>query len=206
MKIKAVCIGEPEALDGVRHRTGIFKRPVAGPVPVGPEGFEGDHIGDHANHGGVDQAVYLEGSISLDWWEAELGVPYRAGMLGENLVIEGLDNRLVLAGDRFVIGDVVLEATSCRIPCNTFARRMQDPKFVRRYRKAARPGVYCRVIAPGTIAAGETVDYRRFEGARVPLPEMMEKYGRKLSPEDRTRYLAAPVHWKLRRALEEQAD
>ena len=197
MKIGAVCIGEPKTLDGVRHRTGIFKRPVAGSVLVGPKGVEGDHIGDHANHGGVDQAVYLEGTISLNWWAAELGVPYRAGTFGENLVVEGLDNRLVLAGDRFVIGNVILEVTSCRIPCNTFARRMEDPKFVRRYRKAARPGVYCRVIAPGTITAGQAVEYRRFEGPEVPLPEMMENFGRKLSPEDKARYLAAPIHWKL---------
>ncbi|WP_319517759.1 MOSC domain-containing protein [uncultured Martelella sp.] len=206
MKIRDVCIGETATLDGVRHRTGIFKRPVAGPVQVGPEGFDGDHIGDRRNHGGIDQAVYIEGSVSLDWWEDELGVPYQSGMFGENLVVEGLDNRMVLVGDRFVIGDVVLEVTSCRIPCNTFARRMEDPKFVRRYRQAARPGVYCRVIASGTIAAGQAIDYHRFEGTRVPLPEMMENYGRKLSPQDKARYLAAPVHWKLRKELERQAD
>nr|WP_272212775.1 MOSC domain-containing protein [Marinicella sp. W31]MDC2878693.1 MOSC domain-containing protein [Marinicella sp. W31] len=206
MKIAALCIGAPEVTDGVSHSTGIFKRPVAGLVRVGTEGIVGDHIGDRENHGGVDQSVYLEGSISLDWWEKELGFPYQPGMFGENLVVEGLDNREVIVGDRFIIGDLVLEVTSCRIPCNTFARRMDDPKFVKRYWQAARPGVYCRVITAGEIADGRAVEYRRFEGARVPLPEMMVNFGRKLAPEDRARYLAAPVHWKLRRELEGQSD
>jgi MOSC domain-containing protein YiiM len=102
-------------------------------------------------------------------------------------------------------GEVILEATSCRIPCATFAARMNDPKFVKRYTRAARPGIYCRVISNGIVEAGMPVDHRPFSGARVTMPEMMETFGRRLSAADRSRYLAAPIHYKLRDLLEAQA-
>ncbi len=205
MKILAVCRGSAERLPGKSYRTGIFKHAVAGGVMIDAEGLVGDAICNRKHHGGVDQAVYLEGSASLDWWASEFGHPVEPGTFGENLVIEGLDNRDVAVGDRFMTGGVILEATSCRIPCATFAARMNDPKFVKRYTRAARPGIYCRVISNGIVEAGMPVDHRPFSGARVTMPEMMETFGRRLSAADRSRYLAAPIHYKLRDLLEAQA-
>ncbi|MGR9170091.1 MOSC domain-containing protein [Rhizobium sp. KDH_Rht_773_N] len=205
MKILAVCRGSAERLPGKSYRTGIFKHAVAGGVMIDAEGLVGDAICNRKHHGGVDQAVYLEGSASLDWWASQFGHPVEPGTFGENLVIEGLDNRDVAVGDRFMTGEVILEATSCRIPCATFAARMNDPKFVKRYTRAARPGIYCRVISNGIVEAGMPVDHRPFSGARVTMPEMMETFGRRLSAADRSRYLAAPIHYKLRDLLEAQA-
>jgi MOSC domain-containing protein YiiM len=205
MKILAVCRGSAERLPGKSYRTGIFKHAVAGGVMIDAEGLVGDAICNRKHHGGVDQAVYLEGSASLDWWASQFGHPVEPGTFGENLVIEGLDNRDVAVGDRFMTGEVILEATSCRIPCATFAARMNDPKFVKRYTRAARAGIYCRVISNGIVEAGMPVDHRPFSGARVTMPEMMETFGRRLSAADRSRYLAAPIHYKLRDLLEAQA-
>ncbi|WP_221148647.1 MOSC domain-containing protein [Rhizobium sp. NZLR8] len=205
MKILALCIGNPERLAGKSYKTGIFKHAVNGAVMIDAEGLVGDAICNSKHHGGVDQAVYLEGSVCLDWWARELGHPINLGTFGENLVIEGLDNRQVAVGDRFMTGELVLEVTSCRIPCATFAARMNDPKFVKRYTQAGRPGIYCRVIANGIVEAGLPVAYAPFSGARVTMPEMMETFGRQLSVEDRQRYLSAPIHYKLRSMLAAQS-
>jgi len=202
MKILAVCRGAAERLPGKSYKTGIFKHAVSGGVMIDTEGLVGDAICNRKHHGGVDQAVYLEGSVSLDWWAKELGHPVEPGTFGENLVIEGLDNRDVAVGDRFMTGELILEVTSCRIPCATFAARMNDPKFVKRYTTAARPGIYCRVRSNGIVEAGMPVDYRPFPDVRVTMPEMMETFGRQLSAVDRKRYLAAPIHHKLRAMLE----
>jgi MOSC domain-containing protein YiiM len=107
-------------------------------------------------------------------------------------------------GDRFIAGDLVLEVTSARIPCATFSARMGDPTFVKRYTKAGRPGIYCRVIRGGTATAGEAIEWLPFADERVTMPEMMATFGRRLSPDDRARYLAAPIHYKLRDALQAQ--
>ncbi|WP_179869670.1 MOSC domain-containing protein [Rhizobium chutanense] len=204
MKILALCTGNPERLAGKNYKTGIFKHAVNGAVMIDTEGLVGDAICNRKHHGGVDQAVYIEGSLTLDWWSRELRRPYEPGTFGENLVISGLDNRDVAVGDRFVSGDLTLEVTSCRMPCATFAARMADPKFVKRYTAAARPGLYCRVISGGVAEAGTPVEHQPFSGEKVTMPELMKTFGRQLSEVDRARYLAAPIHYKLRAILEAQ--
>ncbi|MDE1995318.1 MAG: MOSC domain-containing protein, partial [Rhizobiaceae bacterium] len=139
MKILAVCVGAAEKLPGKSYKTGINKHAVGGAVMIDAEGILGDAICNSDYHGGRDQAVLIEGSLTLAWWESELGYPLQPGTFGENLVIEGLDNRAVAVGDRFVAGDLILEVTSARIPCATLAAKMGDPKFVKRYTKAGRP-------------------------------------------------------------------
>ncbi|OJF93982.1 MOSC domain-containing protein [Pararhizobium antarcticum] len=201
MSILAVCTGSAERLPGKSYKTGIFKHPVETPVMVDRQGLIGDAICNRKHHGGVDQAIYGMGSIDLDWWSAELGDSLVPGTFGENLVIEGVDSRSISVGDRFATGHILLEVTSTRIPCATFAARMRDPGFAKRFYKAARPGFYCRVLKEGSVQAGEAVTYAPFSGDRICMPEMLETYGRNLSGADRARYLAAPIHHKLRAKL-----
>ncbi len=201
MKILAVCLGRPEVLPGKKYKTGINKLAIQGPVMVDAEGLVGDAILNRKHHGGVDQAVYIQGSLDIDWWSRELGRELHYGMFGENLVIEDLESQRLAAGDRFAIGEILLEITSPRMPCATFAAHMGDPKIVKRYTEAARPGAYARVLKGGMVEAGQPVVYTPYTGERVTMQDMMATYGRKLSETDRARYLSAPVHYKTRDAI-----
>ena len=205
MKIISVNIGTAQKLPGkTSGKSGIFKSPVEGPVMVDAEGLVGDAIINRKHHGGVDQAIYIEGSSDLAWWSAELGYPVAPGLFGENLIMEGLDNQSIAVGDRFQCGNVVLEVTSARLPCSTFAARMEDKFFVKRYTQANRPGAYCRVLVGGTIQSGMDVTYTPYTGERISMMELMATYKTKLSPEVRQRYLSAPIHYKLRDEIKEQ--
>jgi MOSC domain-containing protein YiiM len=73
MKILAVCIGNAEKLPGKSYKTGIYKAPLRQRADRSTEGLVGDAICNRKHHGGVDQAVYVEGSLTLDWWSKELG-------------------------------------------------------------------------------------------------------------------------------------
>ncbi|MDZ7872248.1 MAG: MOSC domain-containing protein [Rhizobium sp.] len=201
MKILAVCLGRPEILPGKKYKTGINKLAIQGPIMVDAEGLVGDAILNRKHHGGVDQAVYIEGSIDLDWWQAELGRDLPYGTFGENLVIEGLESAMLAAGDRLAIGEVLLEVTSARMPCATFAAKMGEPTIVKRYTRAARPGAYARVLQGGMVEAGQAVAFTPWSGDRVTMREMMATFGRRLSDADRARYMAAPVHYKVRDAI-----
>ena len=203
MKILAVCRGSAEILPGKKYKTGINKMAVNGPVMVDARGIVGDAICNGELHGGEEQAVYIEGAETLAWWAGELGHPLEPGTFGENLVIEGIDNRDIAVGDRFIAGDVVLEVTSTRIPCATFAAKMNDPKFPRRYMKAGRAGAYARVLSGGILQVGQAVDYRPFAGERITMPELMASYGKKLEGAERDRYLATPLHAKIRAFLDD---
>ncbi|NGO65057.1 MOSC domain-containing protein [Rhizobium daejeonense] len=202
MKVLAVCRGAAETLAGLRYKSGINKTSVGGPVMVDAQGIVGDRICNRRHHGGIDQAIYIEGSLTLDWWGEELGRPLPAGTFGENLVIDGLDNRDVAVGDRLYVGDIALEVTAPRIPCATFAAKMGDPKFVRRYAAALRPGIYCRVIAGGMLEAGEPVTYQSYDGPHVLLPALMVAIANRPDDTTRERLLEAPLAHRFRAMLE----
>ena len=54
-----------------RVSTAIGKKPVEGPVAVGPLGLEGDEQADPTVHGGLDKAVYAYPVEHLPFWQAQ---------------------------------------------------------------------------------------------------------------------------------------
>jgi MOSC domain-containing protein YiiM len=196
MHLLSVNVGRPEVIPGHKAPTGICKRPVAGPVNVGPYGLEGDAIMDTKNHGGLDQAVYLYGEPDYAHFEKALGRTLPHGLFGENLTVSGLESAGFNIGDRLTIGDVVLEVTCPRNPCATFAARMGDPHWVKYFLAAGRLGIYGRVLQTGAVALGMPVKLTRFAGPPVPVNELSRDY-KNPSP-DRMRYLLqAPIHREL---------
>ncbi|MEM1176120.1 MAG: MOSC domain-containing protein, partial [Pseudomonadota bacterium] len=149
---------------GETLETGIVKRPLAGEVPITVSGVGGDKIADPRYHGGPDQAVYAYSLGDYDWWHAETGREFTAGLFGENLTIAGLPTHLSI-GDRLLIGTVVLEATGPRIPCSKLAAVMDDERFPFLFRQAERPGCYFRVLSEGAVSAGDVVEFSPIDGA-----------------------------------------
>jgi MOSC domain-containing protein YiiM len=155
------------AAGGPGGLTGIDKRPVTGPVAVaapgpkgtGGSGLAGDEVCDLRHHGGNDQAVYAYAREDLDRWGRDLGRELSNGVFGENLTTAGIDLGEVRIGERWRVGrELVLEATSPRIPCNTFANWLGERGWVRRFTRAATPGAYFRVIEPGEVEAADPVE------------------------------------------------
>jgi len=147
--------------------TGIDKRPSDAPVEVrapstrrddAGSGLVGDFIGDRANHGGDDQAVYAYGREDLDTWAAELGRELSNGSFGENLTTAGVDVTAAVIGERWRVGpEVVLEVSCPRIPCATFASWLNERGWVRTFTERAVPGPYLRVVKPGWIRSGDEI-------------------------------------------------
>ncbi|WP_104086518.1 MOSC domain-containing protein [Arthrobacter sp. GMC3] len=158
--VLAVCrVHELHPDEGTVGVTAIDKRPVDGPVHVRPLGLYGDLQADRKNHGGLDQAIYAYAQEDIDYWGAELGRDIPPGLFGENLRTRGIDASGAVIGQRWRIGDhVVLEVTSPRVPCATFARRMGEPRWVKRFTEAGRIGTYLRVLHKGKLAAGDPIE------------------------------------------------
>ena len=182
--------------------TGIGKRPVEGAVAVGEFGLDGDAIVDQEHHGGRDQAVYAYRSEDYDWWSQLLGRDCTPGLFGENLTISGLPADM-LVGDRLLIGDVVLEVTSARIPCSTLAARMQDSGFGITFRRAERPGYYFRVLNPGQVQAGDGVEIVECGHATVTVLDLFRfAYQTSHDPERLQQFLDAPIAERVRARVE----
>ncbi len=203
-KILSVNVGKAMPFEHTTPKvTGIFKKPQAGPVHVGLFGLEGDAICDLKHHGGLDQAVYLYGQPDYDFWSAEIGRVLEPGTFGENLTIANLESAKINLGDRFMLGNLLMEVNSPRIPCRTFAARMDDKYFAKKFLAANRPGIYCRVLHEGPVRVGDVLTYAPFEGEQVSIIEMNENWNRKdLEPAEVRRFLATPIHHKFREEWE----
>ena len=186
--------------------TGIVKRPTDQPVEIGPLGLSGDTISSKKHHGGPDQAVYVYGEDDYAWWVVELGRPLDPGTFGENLTVAELATGAAMVGDRLHVGDaVVLEVTCGRIPCGTLTAHMGIRAFSRRFRTAARPGLYCRVIEPGAVQTGDAVRYEPAAEATLSVFELGEMfYAPDPTREQLERLLAAPIDERGRRDIERQ--
>ncbi|RFU87622.1 MOSC domain-containing protein [Streptomyces triticagri] len=173
MRLLSVNLGRAESVtysDAPSGTSGIDKRPVEGPVRiaepgpkgVGASGVAGDAVCDTRHHGGTDQAVYAYAREDLDFWERELGRELGNGSFGENLTTSGLDVNGARIGERWRIGpDLVLEVSSSRIPCRTFAEWLGEQGWVKRFTERAAPGAYLRVVEPGEVRPGDPIEIVR---------------------------------------------
>jgi len=206
MQLISVNIGQERARQyGQRlETTGIYKLPTDQPVQIHPLGLQGDFVCDTKNHGGPDQALYVYGLPDYAWWSKELGRHLLPGTFGENLTVSDLESAAFKVGDRLHFATIILEVSAPRIPCGTLAARMADPMFVKRYRQAARPGLYCRVIQPGPIQVGEDLRVEPYQGETISIVEMFHDYYEKDKSEATLRrHLLAPIAIRARLDLEQ---
>ena len=145
------------AWTGSEGKTGIDKRPINGAIRFTDNGLAGDVVVDKKHHGGFDKAVYAYASEDAKWWERQIGVEINNGAFGENLTTEGIDVNGALIGERWRIGNVLLEVSEPRIPCRVFAGFWDRPTLIKDFTAALRPGSYLRIIEEGEIKAGDLI-------------------------------------------------
>ncbi len=157
----SVNVGMPKnvAWQGRTVYTGVWKAPVEGPRMVRRLNVDGDGQGDLAGHGGENRAVLVYQLDSYRHWAAELGRDdLTPGALGENITVDGLPDDEVCIGDRYRIGEVVLEVTQPRVTCYRVGLRIGEPRMPALLVSHRRPGFYCRVLAEGEVEAGQHIE------------------------------------------------
>ncbi|UMB69580.1 MOSC and FAD-binding oxidoreductase domain-containing protein [Mycobacterium paraterrae] len=160
-KLVSVNVGMPKdvAWQGRNVYTGIWKSPVTGPRMVRRLNIDGDGQGDLAGHGGEIRAVLVYQLASYDHWAAELGrSDLEPGAFGENFTVDGLPDDEVCIGDRYRIGEAVLEVTQPRVTCYRVGIRLGEPRMPALLVSHRRPGFYCRVLAEGEVEAGQAIE------------------------------------------------
>ena len=135
-KVIAVCIS-PEK--------GTQKRNIGKGIFIEDFGIQGD-----AHAGKWHRQVSLLSHDKIDAFRAR-GAEVQDGAFGENLVVEGIDFRVLPVGTRLYCSDVILEMTQigkeCHHGCEIF-QKMGECIM-------PREGVFARVIRGGTIRTGD---------------------------------------------------
>ena len=206
-RIVSVNAGKPAPLTTPRAtvQSAIVKTPRRGRVAVRGVNLDGDDQADRRVHGGADRALYAYASEDYRWWEEQLGRPLPPGTFGENLTTAGIDVNAAFVGERWRIGDdLELEVSIPRVPCFKLAARMGDPRFVKRFGEALRPGPYLRILTEGTVAAGDRIavthrpshDIRIVDVTRIYLFER-ERLGELLAAPELGEEWIAWIHEQL---------
>ncbi len=136
--------------------TGIFKYPVNHPIFLNVEQVDKDTICDRKVHGGIDKAVYAYGLQHYNYWkELYPDLQWENGMFGENITIENLNESEIYVGDKFQIGEAVIEATKPRQPCMKLGVRFGNMKMVKQFWEADKSGVYFKILRTGFVKPGD---------------------------------------------------
>lgn len=160
MHVIRVHIGLPQRVDfpDKAVTTAFFKQPAGGPIWLRTGGLEGDGQANRKHHGGPDKALLACGLPPLQRWAEILSRPdLGPGAFGENLTLSDAEEDEICIGDRFALGDAVIEVTQPREPCRTLARALRVPDLVARMREQGGCGFYLRVCEEGRIAQGQEV-------------------------------------------------
>jgi MOSC domain-containing protein YiiM len=154
--------------------SGIHKASVDGRLPVRGVNIVGDAQADLTVHGGPDKAIYAYAAEDLQWWSQELGRDLPAGMMGENLTTEGVDCTGAVIGERWKVGDLVLEVCQPRLPCFKLGLHFDDPRMLKRFTQASRPGVYLRIVEEADVGAGDPIEVVRRPAHGVTVQEVSD--------------------------------
>jgi MOSC domain-containing protein YiiM len=135
-------------------------KPAVARLIVEAGGVRGDvnRYRHNGRRGDPDMAVSLY-SVELAAAVATEGWPVvTPGALGENLSTQGVDMSPWAAGQRWRIGEVVVELSRKMQPCRTLTA-LVGPARLLPFQKCLRDrrGWYARVVTPGVIAAGDRI-------------------------------------------------
>jgi MOSC domain-containing protein YiiM len=144
---------------------GIPKRPVLC-AELTPTGLAGDgHRHPHI-HGGPRKALLLVTAEGIEELNAQ-GFPLYPGALGENITTTGLDRRRIRLGQRYRIGEAIIEISHMRQPCQAlepYGAGLPAAVFDARVKAgdAASPrwglaGFYASVVQTGAIRPGDPI-------------------------------------------------
>ena len=168
--------------------TGIDKRPVAHRVRLFDDHVDGDSVLDTSVHGGREKAVYAYAAEDAAFWRERTAFPVGNGSFGENLTTLGVDCTNAVIGEKWRIGDVVLQVVQPRFPCVVFAGFWDHDQLVKEFTAEARPGVYLAILQEGSVGAGDVIEvfdvpthgvtigevFRAKSGERALIPHVLQ--------------------------------
>lgn len=130
------------------HNVGYLRRPLQEANLIEGYGIEGDRKGGNPNRNLNLMDVITQSELAAQ------GYPIGPGVLGENIILGGIDLRTLPEGTQLHLGDdAVIALGKARIPCEQLTpldARM--PENV-----GGRVGVMCRVVKSGHVKVGDVV-------------------------------------------------
>lgn len=206
VRVDALLTGKAVPYTRPGSHSGIDKQPRAGLIRITESGLAGDEQGDLRVHGGIDKAVHHYPFEHYAQWHEDIGAHpmlEAPGAFGENISTQGLTEATVCLGDRFELGDVLLEVSQGRQPCWKLNDRFGVPDMARRVQDSGRSGWYYRVLHAGHAQAGDALTLIERPHPSWPLARLAALlYQRVLDPAQLEPALELPLVPSWRKIIE----
>jgi len=160
MKVTSVNIGARKTIEfnSQKVETGIFKHSTD-EIILGKEDVEKDHVVDRKYHGGVDKACYVYGVNHYSYFQSKFpNADWSFGAFGENISLHELNEKEIIIGAQYQLGDALVEVASPRQPCFKLGVRIGNPMVIKDFMDYHASGIYLRVLRNGTVKTGDTMD------------------------------------------------
>jgi MOSC domain-containing protein YiiM len=134
----------------------LVKKPVCHSVYLRQTHLAGNEQADRIHHGGEDKTLYALPLEHICHWRTTLSLPdLPFGGLGENLTLMGAVESEVCIGDRFQLGEALVEISQPRLPCWKIGRCWGRPDFGQRMEEAGHSGWYFRTLQEGSFSLAD---------------------------------------------------
>jgi MOSC domain-containing protein YiiM len=169
--IEALFAGGPKPLRDDRGdwTSSIARDRVHCPLRLSTQGFDGDKVAQ-PYHGGPDAAVCVHLVEHYVFWREHHGILLAHGYLGENLLLYGIEESGICAGDILRIGSALVQVSGPRIPCDNQARRVGRTDWVKLTVCENRTGFYLRVLEAGVVQEGARWDLQERLNDHASIP------------------------------------
>jgi MOSC domain-containing protein YiiM len=149
----------------------------------------GDEQANKTVHGGPNKALYVYPFEHYTFWQSlltnQLGLDVNLewGAFGENLTVQGFDERQVFIGDHWQVGGVLLEVVQFRQPCFKFNIKMGWSGASKAMIQTQKCGWYLKVHKTGEICSGDTVQVIRHSGLLSVAQQCKTYYNTESQPD-----------------------
>ncbi len=162
---------------GPSLESAIDKRPIETPRLCTSLGLEGDQQADPKHHGGRERALHYYPQEHYAYWQEfwhalqlpESPTPFRPGAFGENITDLGWDESSVHIGDRFRLGEALLEISQPRSPCFKLNHRFGYPQMSLLVQTTGRVGWLMRVLEEGMVGPRDRVQRTHIADRRLSV-------------------------------------
>lgn len=172
--VAALFAGSPAPLGPRGAKTSIVKTPVNA-LTVHSTHTDEDTQTNKRLHGGPEKVLHQYSPINYLTLKKHFPEgDFLPGTIGENISVDGMDDTTVFIGDIWQFGNVELQVSAPRAPCNKINQRYDIANLDRFVGERGITGWYYRVLKTGVIKVGDDVRLLHRENDTVNIQTLMQ--------------------------------
>lgn len=155
-----------------------MKKKLNSKLTVSSQSIQGDDCYNKKYHGGAHRVIHhysLKNYQKLQKCFPEISERFYGGSYGENILTKNFDEKDLCVGDIFQIGSVKAQLTIPRSPCATINLAYEHKKVLKSIIDSGHFGWFYKVLEPGTICAGDTIELLERPFPQVNLHELIKQ-------------------------------